>query len=175
MQIEVVIVGELECNCYILSLGNHAIVIDPGDEYGLIKVTLQDKIVDAVLVTHHHHDHDGALYELVDDYKVSVYDYYNLKEGIKEIGDWKLEVIRTPGHTSDSVTYYFEQEKVMFGGDFIFRHNIGRCDLPTGDFKVMLESIKKIKKYPLDTIVYPGHGEATTLREEVMNNPYFNY
>ncbi len=174
MQIEIVTVGDLQCNCYILTKDNQTLVIDPGDEYDKIKAKLKDKNVLGVLITHHHFDHVGALEELVSDYQVKVYDRNNLTEGETKIGPFSLEAIYTPGHTSDSVTYYFKDDKVMFGGDFIFKYNIGRCDLPTGDFKEMLKSITKIKKYPIDTKIYPGHGEDTTLEEEILHNEYFS-
>ena len=61
----------------------------------------------------------------------------------------------------------------MFCGDFIFYENIGRCDLPTGDFNVMKESIYKIRKYPKDMKIYSGHGLDTTLVYEIENNVYF--
>ena len=64
----------------------------------------------------------------------------------------------------------------MFCGDFIFRDSIGRCDLDDGSISDMITSINKIKKYDKDVIVYPGHGDITTLGYEINNNPYFkNY
>ena len=86
---------------------------------------------------------------------------------------FKFEVIYTPGHKEDAITIYFKENKCMFCGDFIFRDSIGRCDLHGGDIKEMLESIKKIKKYDKDTVIYPGHGDKTTLEYEINNNMYF--
>ena len=63
----------------------------------------------------------------------------------------------------------------MFVGDFIFKDDIGRCDLPTGDYLQMLASINKIKKYNDDILIYPGHEETTTLLEEKKFNEYFKY
>ena len=62
----------------------------------------------------------------------------------------------------------------MFVGDFIFKSNIGRCDLPTGSEKDMQKSLEKIKNYPNEIILYTGHGEATTLEQELKTNPYLN-
>ena len=61
----------------------------------------------------------------------------------------------------------------MFTGDFVFKNTIGRTDLETGNMKEMEESIEKIKKYPKATKLYPGHGELTTIEEEIKNNPFF--
>ena len=61
----------------------------------------------------------------------------------------------------------------MFVGDFIFKGTIGRWDLEGGDYEQMKESIERLKTYPKDTILYPGHGESTTIDEEIKNNPYF--
>lgn len=61
----------------------------------------------------------------------------------------------------------------MFTGDFLFKKTIGRTDLETGNMDEMNRSIEKIKKYPGKTIIYPGHGEATTLEKEINTNPYF--
>ncbi len=174
MKVETVVVGELECNCYIISKDKDCIIVDPGDDYDKIKEQLQDKNPLAVLITHHHDDHIGALDDVLKDYNIPVYDYNNIKDRLIEIGPFSFTVLATPGHTSDLVTYYFEEEKVMFVGDFIFYHNIGRCDLPSGDFETMLKSIAMIKKYPLDTKIYSGHGRYTTLEEEIKYNPYFS-
>ena len=132
-------------------------------EIGNDKVTL-------VLVTHNHFDHVGAL-SYFD--RGLVYDFSNLEEKEYEIGNFRFKVIFTPGHSSDSVSYYFEDINSLFCGDFIFYENIGRCDLPSGDFTVMQESINKIREYPRDMKIYPGHGMETTLSHEIMNNMYF--
>ena len=63
----------------------------------------------------------------------------------------------------------------MFVGDFIFKGTIGRCDLEGGNFNEMLQSLQKIKKYEKEITLYPGHGDKTTLKEELENNPYFKY
>ena len=79
----------------------------------------------------------------------------------------------TPGHSSDSVTFYFEEEKAMFVGDFVFRDTVGRCDLPTGSSEEMDKSIARIKTYADDITLYPGHGDETTLGREKQYNLYF--
>lgn len=164
MKIDRVIVGELETNCYILSIKNKCIVIDPGDEYDKIKKCIGNKEVIAVIITHYHFDHIGALNNFN---KNLIYDINNLEEKENKIGNFNFEVIYTPGHKEDSITIYFKEEKVMFTGDFIFKDGIGRIDLPGGNYKDMLNSLEKIKKYDKDIIVYPGHGDKTILYNEI--------
>ena len=112
------------------------------------------------LITHHHFDHIGALDEIEK--------HFNVKESM-HVKDFDFEVIKNPGHTFDSVSYYFKDDRVMFVGDFIFNGSIGRTDLPTGNLNDMLNSLKKISNYPDDIIVYPGHGLSTTLGKEKLN------
>ena len=88
------------------------------------------------------------------------------------IGDFSFQVIYTPGHSKDSVSFYFPEENVMFVGDFIFKESIGRTDLPGGDSMEMKESIKKLLTYDENMILYPGHYEITTLKDEIAKNPY---
>ena len=83
----------------------------------------------------------------------------------------KVKCIHTPGHTDGSCCY--EIGGLIFSGDTIFNRNIGRCDLPTGDFDVIYKSIKeKIYKYPDETVIYPGHGTHTTVGYEKKYNAY---
>ena len=89
------------------------------------------------------------------------------------LGNFTFNVIFTPGHSKDSVTYYFKDINTMFVGDFIFKNDVGRWDLPGGSEEEMKQSITKIKEYEKDTILYPGHGDETTLDSEIKNNIYF--
>ncbi|MFI3321368.1 MAG: MBL fold metallo-hydrolase [Rikenellaceae bacterium] len=94
-----------------------------------------------------------------------------------EIGDTKLKIIPTPGHTSGGVTFYLEDEGAIFTGDTLFKGSIGRTDLPTGDYNELMHSIIN-NLLPLaiekDIVVYPGHGNHTTIGEEVATNPFVN-
>ena len=164
MIIDKVIVGPLAENCYIVTKNNKTIIINPGDEADKIIEATKDKNVVGILITHHHFDHVGALKELEE--------YFKIKES-KDISSIGMEVIKTPGHSSDSVCYYFKDDKVMFVGDFIFLNSIGRTDLPTGSDKEMIESLEFIKNYPDDIILYPGHGESTILGYEKNNFKYY--
>ena len=172
MNIKRIIVGDLECNCYILEKGNDVLIIDPGDEFNKIRYNLKDKNLIGIIITHYHFDHIGALDELRNKYNVLVYDINNMYEGENKIGNFNFDVIYTPGHKEDAITIYFKKEKMMFTGDFLFKDNIGRCDLLGGNVLEMISSIEKIKKYD-DSLVYPGHGEFTTLLYEIENNIYF--
>ena len=170
MKIEKVETGYLEENCYVLSIKDKCLLIDPGDEFDKIKNLIGNKKLLACLITHYHFDHVGVLEEVREFYHCPVIDYNSNK--IQEVEPFKFEIIYTPGHKEDAVTYYFKDDKVMFVGDFIFKGTIGRCDLSGGDFNKMLESLKLIKKYDTNITLYPGHGNHTTLKNELENNPY---
>lgn len=97
-----------------------------------------------------------------------------------ELGGLKLEVLYTPGHTVGSISFYSEDlsdneafKKVAFTGDTLFAGSVGRVDLPTGNEETMRRTINEvIKKLPSDTVVFPGHGAATTIEREITHNPY---
>lgn len=158
MTIHTLVVGKLQENCYVVvNKKNEAIVIDPGDEIEKILAFLKPYKVVGILVTHFHFDHIGALKELLKFYPLQVNE---------KVQEFHYEIFSNPGHTLDSISFYFPDEKVMFVGDFIFYHSIGRTDLGGNDF-LMRESIQKIlKNIPLDTILYPGHGRLTVLGKE---------
>lgn len=172
MKIDKVVVGNLEENCYILEKEDKILVIDPGDDFPKIREKIKDREVLAVLLTHRHFDHIGALKEMIESYGCPIYERENLLEKKYQIGPFSFTVIYTEGHSADSVSYYFEEEKFILVGDFVFKGTIGRCDLPTGDFGRMMKSIEKLEKYPNVTL-YPGHGEETDLLTEKSENPYF--
>ena len=173
MDIKKVVVGELEENCYILSIDDECLVVDPGAEFEKIKEVIADKKVLGILVTHHHFDHVGALEEILKYYGTTVYDFNNLKEQEYKIGPFTFEVIYNPGHTEDSISFYFRENKIMFVGDFIFLGSIGRCDLEGGNFQKMEESIDKITRISENITLYPGHGIKTTLDYEKRCNSFF--
>lgn len=171
MKVEKVVVGSLRENCYLIEKDNHLLIVDPGDEAEKIKQKIGDRQVDAILITHHHFDHVGALDALQNTYHVPVYANDNCTEQEYKISSFTFTVIDTKGHTDDSITFYFEKEGIMFVGDFLFKGTIGRCDLENSNIEEMKKSLEKIKKYP-DVVVYPGHGEKTRLATEKQTNPY---
>lgn len=162
MKIERVIVGDLQTNCYILIINDKCIVIDPGDEYEKIKSRICDKDVVGVIITHSHFDHIGAL-NYFDNSLILKKE--NLEEKEYSIDKFKFNVIYTPGHKDDSITIYFKEYNVMFTGDFLFKDTIGRMDLPGGNKKDMINSLNKMKKYNKDIVIYPGHGDKSTLND----------
>ena len=166
------VVGILKTNCYILEHNNEVLIIDPGDDFPKIDKHLTNKKVIGIITTHSHNDHIGAIKDIVNKYNIKVYNNTNLSKGINKIGSFTFEVIPTKGHTNDSITIYFKDNKSMFVGDFLFKLGIGRWDLPTGNINEMQSSIKAIKEYPNDITIYPGHGDITNLGYEKVNNPY---
>ncbi|MBS7021233.1 MAG: MBL fold metallo-hydrolase [Firmicutes bacterium] len=173
MEVKTIVVGELQENCYLLISDKEAIIVDPGDEFEKIQKAYQTYNVKAILITHHHFDHVGVLEQVKTDTKAPVYDFSNLEEKEYQIGNFKFQVIHTPGHSKDSTTYYFKENHLMFVGDFVFQLSIGRMDLDGGNEMDMKRSIEKLITYPDDTKLYPGHGSATTLGFEKQYNPYF--
>lgn len=170
MQIQRIKVGLLQTNCYLLEKNNQLIVIDPGDEKEKILAEVKGREVLAVLLTHRHFDHIGALSIFPN---IPIYEYQNLEEKEYHIGPFVFQVLYTPGHTLDSVTYYFQKEEVMFTGDFLFHEDIGRTDLEGGSIHDMKVSLQKMKQYPGNIRLFPGHEEDTTLAHELQYNNAF--
>ena len=94
-------------------------------------------------------------------------------EIIKDLGD-DIKVIHTPFHTKGSVCYYFINNKVLFSGDTLFKNSIGRDDLPNADPTKTFQSLDKIKQLPLETKIYPGHGNNTVLKDELNYNCFLS-
>jgi hydroxyacylglutathione hydrolase len=91
-----------------------------------------------------------------------------------ELGDVKLQVIHTPGHTPGGISLYEASSGVLFCGDSLFCGGIGRTDLPGGDYDTLMRSLQKLLALPDETVVYPGHGNSTTIENEKMNNPFIS-
>lgn len=173
MNVKRVVVGPLQTNCYILEINNSVLIIDPGDNFSLIKNSIgEDKTVEGIVITHSHFDHIGALNEAMEYYHAKKFDMSNLSEGTKKIGPFNFDCIYTKGHYLDSITLYFKNINTMFVGDFIFKNSIGRVDLEGASVKDMIKSINKILEYDNSKIM-PGHGIPTTLDDERENLRYF--
>ena len=157
MKVEKLILGDLDTNCYIISENSKCLIIDPASDTNLIKDKCKNFDVEGILVTHHHFDHVGALNELEN--------FYNIKHNTHN-NSFNYEIISTPGHTDDSITFYFRDNKIMFTGDFIFYHTCGRCDFYNSSINDMKNSLENIKKYDDDIVVYPGHGDSSILGDE---------
>lgn len=200
------VIGEIETNTYVLESDGVFAVLDPAFENAELLDFLKSKNVKYVLLTHGHFDHISGVNSVAraTGAKVCVHSldgemlldgnksYYNshfssVQEPIKadiilnagdelNLGEAKVRVMHTPGHTMGSVCYIFEKEKIIFSGDTLFRLSAGRTDLaginPVLAGRNELESLKKLAALDGDYTVYPGHGEETTLQFERENNRY---
>ncbi|CAM2788333.1 MBL fold metallo-hydrolase [Erysipelothrix tonsillarum] len=174
--------------------------LDPNqDATTLLKPTEGFEVI-GVLLTHGHFDHISGVDVIIDAFHCPLYMYheeihylkdmsYNLSNQTPEpfiinaiptaidceplqVGPFECDVIKTAGHTSGSISYVFDD--FIFDGDFIFERSIGRTDLPTGNMNVMNASLRSfIQDFgSVDYILYPGHGNPTTLYQEMKTNPY---
>ena len=201
-------VGDYQANCYLLSLNERALIVDPGDEAAKIITYLETKGLkpEAILLTHGHFDHIGALQAVQEKYNLPIYAHqaetvyftnpdYNLswkagrtpiaiedlsafnfikEDGMLELLDQVIEVRHVPGHSSGSIAFYLKANGIVLSGDALFKGSIGRTDLINGNHEQLMNSIKtKLFTLPDSTIVYSGHGAATTIEEEKRTNPFF--
>ena len=202
-KIHTIVVGALQTNCYILQSNHGAIIIDPGDEPERIVRFLNDIKVEPsqIIATHTHFDHvlgvdsiraklnvpflihrdDLSMLESMQNRvhqfmgfdvppppKVDRY----LKDGdLLNVGDETIRVLHTPGHSPGSIS--LSGDGYVFTGDALFNQSIGRTDLPGGDLKTLIHSIRE-RLFKLDdaTTVYPGHGPETTIGDEKLANPF---
>lgn len=183
---------------------NECLIVDPSIGYEAINkvIVSYNFTVVGILVTHGHYDHLFSVDFFVEKYNVDVYcsknciSYFNdsnknlsitsqnsPREVILEtkpklaldkfkIRDFNIETIKTYGHTKTCVTYIIDD--LCLTGDFLFKGTVGRTDFADSSIGSMTESLKKISKFSLTLTVLPGHGEVTTLGNELDNNPYFN-
>jgi glyoxylase-like metal-dependent hydrolase (beta-lactamase superfamily II) len=100
-------------------------------------------------------------------------DHFFADDEVISFGTHQLQILPTPGHTPGGVTFYCQDEQVAFTGDTLFRMSIGRTDFERGSYEDMKQSLRKLSQLPADTTVYTGHGPATTIGDEMKNNPYF--
>ncbi|WLV23558.1 MBL fold metallo-hydrolase [Aciduricibacillus chroicocephali] len=204
MNIQGMSLGPLGANCYIVFKGKDAIIIDPGSDAQAIEHAIDqlDLTPQAILLTHAHFDHIGALDEIRKRYQTEVYIHedekdwlqdsglnrsklfsgedivtspaeHYLYEGKMEIGPFSIEVLHTPGHSPGSVSFVFHEDEKVISGDALFFQGIGRTDLPGGDRDILENSIKsRLYQLPDTYTVYPGHGPNTTIGSEKQNNPF---
>lgn len=168
MEIYKIVVGPIATNCYILadSVSREAIIIDPGDDVGkIIDTVLKNQLKPkAVILTHSHFDHVGALEEVKKKFGI---ERLEPKEGDEiKIGGIVLRVIETPGHAEDGICIINEKEGVVFSGDTLFKSGIGRTDLEGGDYNKIQKSLARLMEFPDPFKVFPGHGSATMIGEE---------
>ena len=189
--------GDYQTNCYLAwaSGSDTCVVIDPGYEPEKIlqKADLVNKKIEAILLTHGHFDHVGAVEELIartgcglyihrKDYEAKPPMLFPLTEKtfetlyfledkkILNLAGLEITVLHTPGHTPGSVCFAFED--CLISGDTLFAGSIGRTDFPGGDYGTMCASLARLRALNTDYDVFPGHGEATKLSTEKCRNPY---
>lgn len=202
MKLETVIVSPLQVNCYVITEGDHVIVIDPGDNVDKISKAIRvnnPKVT--ILLTHAHIDHMSGALDLSEKYGCKIFVHkkdqalvqiFDMQAEMVQMnyamgkmpspsdlplsltfGDLTIAVIHTPGHSPGGVCYYIEKEKMLFTGDTLFAQSIGRSDLWGGSHETLLQSIQtKILSLDPAITVYPGHGETTSIGDEAAMNPF---
>jgi hydroxyacylglutathione hydrolase len=200
-------VGQLQENCFVVRRPNdsRAVMVDPGEEADKLLSALEAlgvQTLEAILLTHTHFDHIGAVAAVARATGAPVYCPELETEVLANINDYvrfpgfgpfesyeadhtvaggetlslaglDFEVIFTPGHSPGHVTYAVRDAEALFSGDVLFQGSVGRVDLPGGDWPTLLASIETlIKAYPEQSTVYPGHMGVTTLARERASNPF---
>jgi glyoxylase-like metal-dependent hydrolase (beta-lactamase superfamily II) len=200
-------VGPVQENCFVVRRQDDgaALIVDPGEEADRLLSAVDElgiEKVEAILVTHTHFDHVGAVAPVAQATGAPVYcpelergvlanimDYvpwpgfgpfesYEADHTVAggetlELAGMKIEVLFTPGHSPGHVTYAIRDERALFSGDVLFQGSVGRVDLPGGDWPTLLSSIQSlVDEFEPETVVYPGHMGITTLDRERATNPF---
>lgn len=204
MKIRTFTLGPLGTNGFLAAHGGRAVFVDPGGDPAPVLAALKagGLTLEAVLVTHLHCDHvygcaalaratgapvlvgredlplldtelgGGGLMglPLVEPFEPTV-----LAPGSARFLDLPCTVLPTPGHSPGSLSFHFPDQGVVFVGDVLFRRSIGRTDFPGGDLDTLLAAVREhLFTLPPETVVYSGHGPATTIGDEMAHNPFLN-
>jgi hydroxyacylglutathione hydrolase len=206
LDVQMLTVGAIAENCFLLRRegSDRMLVVDPGEEPDRILAAVQASgaEVEAILLTHCHFDHIGAVAPVAKATGAPVYcpelevplladimrfvpwdgfgpyESYDAEETVKgaetlELAGLELDVIFTPGHSPGHVTYDVRGEEALFSGDVLFQGSVGRVDLPGGDWPTLLASIETLLEGRSEqTVVHPGHMGITTLGAERATNPF---
>jgi hydroxyacylglutathione hydrolase len=206
MDVSMFTVGPVAENCFIARRddSSHAVIIDPGEEAERLLSAIDELgvTIEAVLLTHCHFDHVGAVAPVARATGAPVYvseierpvladimSYvpfagfgpyesweaeHTLRGGERlQLAGLDIDVLFTPGHSPGHVTYSLPAEQAVFSGDVLFQGSVGRVDLPGGDWGTLLRSISGlVESLPEDTTVYPGHMGITSLGAERRTNPF---
>jgi hydroxyacylglutathione hydrolase len=206
MDVRMFTVGMVAENCFIFRRdgAERALVVDPGDEAQRLLGAIDELgvNVEAILLTHTHFDHVGAVAPLAEATGAPVYcpkievpvlanimDYvpwpgfgpfesYDADETVEggetlQLAGFDIDVFFVPGHSPGHVAYSIADEAALFSGDVLFQGSVGRTDLPGGDWTTLAASIRKLlDALPPETKVFPGHMGLTTLEREAATNPF---
>jgi hydroxyacylglutathione hydrolase len=206
MDVRGVTVGPVQENCFLVKgADGHGFVVDPGEEAEVLISGIEElgiTTVDAILLTHCHFDHIGAVAPVARATGAPVYcpklevpmlqdvmrfvpwagfgpyENHDPEETVEggetlSFAGISIEVVFTPGHSPGHVTYAVREHGVLLSGDVLFQGSVGRTDLPGGDWSVLEQSIAQLlERYPDEFQVLPGHGPATTLGRERATNPF---
>jgi glyoxylase-like metal-dependent hydrolase (beta-lactamase superfamily II) len=206
MDVRTFTVGPVQENCHIARRddSDQAIVIDPGEEAPRLLEALEtlELNVAAIVLTHTHFDHVGAVAPLAratgadvwcPELEVPVladimryvpwpefgpFDSYDADHTVAggerlELAGFEIDVLFTPGHSPGHVTYSIPAEQAIFSGDVLFQGSVGRVDLPGGDGPTLMQSLATlVETLPDETVVYPGHMGNTTIGRERATNPF---
>ncbi len=194
MKLDILPIGLYGENTYILHDQQHVLIVDPGAQAKYIFPFIEPgEVVDGIVLTHGHEDHTLSADDLSEAYHCPVYmdmdDYFLVDpketrygydapvyaaitplEETMTIGKFPLQVISTPGHTIGSVCIRYRN--LLFTGDTLFAGDIGRTDLMSGDEEQMMKSLQIFKTLPHDLRILPGHGPSSTIKQELLMNPY---
>ena len=206
LDVEMLTVGQLGENCFLFRPqgGDGLLIVDPGEEPERILAAVEatGAAVEAILLTHCHFDHIGAVAPVAHKTGATVYcpelevpvladimafvpwpgfgpyESYDADETVAggerlQLAGMDIEVLHTPGHSPGHVTYAIEEEGALFSGDVLFQGSVGRVDLPGGDWDTLLASLGTlVDRFDEETTVYPGHMGITTLGRERATNPF---
>ncbi len=195
MELKTIPLGDYQANCYSIIEGEELLLIDTGDEGEKLLQYIEKvgKKLVMILLTHGHFDHVGAvkpLKEAFPDCQVYIHkgdakgagntifplegqveDLKFVEDGTKiPFGKGDVEVFATPGHSKGSICLKYQDN--LFTGDTLFFGSMGRTDLPDGDFKEIMSSLAKLAKLDPNLKVFPGHGDSSTMGQELSINPY---
>jgi hydroxyacylglutathione hydrolase len=206
IDVEMFTVGLVQENCFLVRPegSDRAVLVDPGEEAPRLLQAIEDAGVqlDAILLTHTHFDHVGAVapvaratgapvycpqleVPVLQDVMAFVpwpgfgpYESWDPEHTVAggetlELAGLTLDVVFTPGHSPGHVTYAVRGEGALFSGDVLFQGSVGRIDLPGGDGPTLMRSIATLlHRFDDETTVYPGHMGVTTLGRERATNPF---
>jgi hydroxyacylglutathione hydrolase len=206
LDVEMLTVGPVAENCFLLRRqgADKLLVVDPGEEAERILAAVEkaEAEVEAILITHCHFDHIGAVTPVARATGAPVYcpeievpiladimafvpwdgfgpfESYQADEVVRggetlELGGLELDVVFTPGHSPGHVTYAVRGEDALFSGDVLFQGSVGRTDLPGADGPTLMASLGTLlETFPDEAVVHPGHMGLTTLGAERAANPF---